>query len=267
MTLSFLSLPPEVRNQIYGYIFTGKCESGLVHAYPKVFATNSGYWNLDAVSKFKRNPRLKAYWMSDIEHSCFSHAFVVQTCQQIYQETNALLYAGATFVYSFWEGPQPIFNLQITPCLFPKKSLEYVKNLELLLARADSVPLEIIVEAIAGLLNAACVLERLTVKSKFTLQHESKTDIAWLGSILHNEAVLGSIKTLESLRDVHIIVEDEKHTNGAGFAILTQVIAAAKGWISYEGQETAPDCLYTDWSWSLQPASQEVNTVSVEPSS
>lgn len=263
MTLSFLSLPPEVRNQIYGYIFTGKSESGLVHTYPSHFATKSGYWDLDAVSRFKRNPRLKAYWLSDMWHPSSNHAPVVETCQQIYDETNALLYTQATFVYRFWEGPQPVFNLQITRCLFPKKSLEYIKNLEILLARADSTPLEIIVEAIAGLLNAACVLERLTVKSKFTLEYETKTDIAWLESILHNEAVLGSIKTSESLQDVRIIVEDEKHTNGAGFATLTQVIATAKGWIC-EGQETEPGSLHTKWSWSLQPAPQEVNTGSTE---
>ncbi len=261
MALSFLSLPPEVRNEIYGYIFKGKCEPGLVHVYAKCFATKSGYWDIDISTK--SNPQLKAYWTSHLLHLHSSCATIVLTCRQVYHETNNLLYARAIFVYRFWEGPRPVFNLRIKPCVFRRNSLQYVKNLEILLDPANSVPLDIIVEAITGLIDEPCALVRLTVKSKIYDSDRTETDAAWMRSILQNEDVLESIMTLKSLQYIRIIVEDELLTDGTDYAALSQAIASVKGWVC-AAQGTNPSGLGSDWSWCLQPAAQEVNTGSAE---
>jgi len=263
MALSFLSLPPEVRNEIYGYIFKGKCEPGLVHVYAKCFATKSGYWDIDTRSRTKSDPQLKAYWTSHLLHLRSSCAPIVRTCQQVYRETNTLLYARATFVYRFWEGPRPVFNLRIRPCVFQKESLQYVKNLEILLDPENSVPLDIIVEATTGLIDEACALERLTVKSKIYDSYTTGTDAAWMRSILQNEGVLKSIMTSKSLHYVRIIVDDEVLTDGTDYAALSRAIASVKGWVC-EAQETKPGGFRSDWSWYLRPASRDVNTGSVK---
>jgi len=276
MALSFLSLPPEVRNQIYGYVFN---KEHLV-AFKHYFSGCDYYPEDDPVNHAPKcelcGPRTNdnagpsVYTAYRARQPPSFYTAMLQTSSQIYRETCCFLYAKTVFHYSFSPDIQLPSPAENTRSVFPKESLQHVKDLKIRHDRMIPVPRDVVVKAIAGFVDEACALERLTVEFHIYGGYIYGPDVAWVQSVLHNESVLKSLTTSKSLRYIRITVRDGLLHDEAGYAALSQATAAAKGWVcearyhNSEPDKIDSSRIRSDWSWQLRPASQEVNARSVE---
>jgi len=255
MALLFLSLPPEVRNQIYNYLFD-EDEIQLTHYYPEGYPVKNAHKSIVTRLRVRNQAELRTYASVATLQPLQFYAAMLQTSWQIYHETCYLLYARTIFRFFFLWNPKLAFSSKV----FQKQSLQHVGDLKIELCRMDFVSLDLVVEAIAGLVDQACALERLTVEYDIYHPYIEGQDVAWVQSILHSEGVLKAITTSRSLRYVCIAVYAEEFSARPHFAALCQTIATAKGWVCEEQYETGepddanPDGYRCGWGWHLRPA-------------
>lgn len=117
MALSFLSLPPEVRIQIYGYLLISKdgfIRTQLLESHPYFTALERAQ-SAQSVSRPERR---------------FSpERAILRTCRPIYSEAMAILYEQNTFRYSCGSS---IYDDKVYPKLgFPDQQLDRIKHLEI----------------------------------------------------------------------------------------------------------------------------------------
>jgi hypothetical protein len=272
MALSFLSLPPEVRNEIYGYLFDEEHGIQLTHYYHEDYPINHASNSMVTSPKASNEAELRTYTSDFTVKPRSIGTAIFYTSWQTYHESCCLLYARTAFEFFFLRYPKLAASckIKIEGSGFPKQSLQHVQDLMIRLDRTNRVPFDIIVETIAALVNEACALRRLIVKFDVFNSYIDGPDVAWVQSVLHNEGVSRSLTTSKSLRYIFITVCDKKLTEGDGFGALSQAIATAKGWVCEEQDDDAgpneanPDDCGSERSWLLQPASPDLNAGSLE---
>lgn len=270
MPFLFLLLPPEVRNQIYGHVFDEEHEIDFLPCYP-----GDSYYYLDSYpANYARKSVVTGPRAShNAEPSDFTalrtlqapsyYTAMLQTSWKIYRESYHFLYAKTVFHYCFLSNLQFTYPLKKTFSVFPKESVQRVKDLKIELHRMLRVSLYAVVRGIASFVDEACALERLSVSFDIYRSEIDGPDVAWAQSVLHNEGVLKALTTSNSLRYVCITVRDGAHHDGAGFAALSQAIAAAKGWVceaqNYNIEPNESDFGHSRsiWDWHLRPASKK----------
>lgn len=118
MALSFLSLPPEVRVQIYGHL--------LIHSSsikPQLLRAPEYYSGIQRAQRALSN--LRSQPVRDFS----PESAILRTCRQVYLEAMPVLYGENTFSYSC---AMSIFNDEdYLKVGFPDQRLEQIKHLEL----------------------------------------------------------------------------------------------------------------------------------------
>lgn len=268
MPFYFLLLPPEVRNQIYGCVFDKKLEMGLIYCcpgfdyYPEDLPLYRACESMITKQRGSNNAEPSVYTALRKPKPSSYYTAMLQTSWQIYRETCYFLYAKAIFRYTFLPSVQIPSLAKRTFSIFPKGSVQYVKDLAIELDRGIRLPFYLEVEAIAGFVDEACALERLSVIFEIYDSDTDGPDAAWAQSLFHNEGVWKALTTSKSLRYVRITVRHRVHHDGAAFAALSQSVAGAKGWVceaqNYNSvtKETGFGHFVSIWSWHLRPASK-----------
>jgi len=171
MALSFLSLPPEVRNEIYGYLFDEEHGIQLTHYYHEDYPINHASNSMVTSPKASNEAKLRTYTSDFTVKPRSIGTAIFYTSWQTYHESCCLLYARTAFEFFFLRYPKLAASckIKIEGSGFPKQSLQHVQDLMIISDRTNRVPFDIIVETIAALVNEACALRRLIVK--FDLIH------------------------------------------------------------------------------------------------
>lgn len=125
MALSFLSLPPEVRIQIYGYILISK--DGFIK--PQLLGSHLYFTALERAQSGQSASRPERRFSPE--------RAILRTCRPIYSEAMAILYEQNTFRYLCGSS---VYNDKVYPKLgFPDQHLDRIKHLEIELDLENSI--------------------------------------------------------------------------------------------------------------------------------
>jgi len=125
MALSFMSLPPELRNEVYKNIFNESYEIQLTHYYPEGYQANYSRKSMVTRSRARNKAELRNYTSLYTRQPPPFYAGILQTCWQIYRETCHLLYAKTVFHFFFLPNPNLASLSKMKTYLFPKQSLQH----------------------------------------------------------------------------------------------------------------------------------------------
>lgn len=222
---TFQSLPPEIRNEVYGHLFGNQDRIELIHKFPPPHVTDqadesNGY-------EFTSTPKPLSGFLVGLRR----HSAILRTCRQIYQEAVPILY-GST-VFSF---PNSKFAAWIEPSdephSFPAQSLQHIQKLEITVDHDEPVTSSRTAERTASLIEEAVALRQLDLS--FSIWHFWVTDKwmnIWAQDIVYNSRILEVIKASRSLRKVRIeLSEDRNLDEPRYFAPFVHAITTMKDW-------------------------------------
>jgi hypothetical protein len=253
MTVTFTTLPLEVRNEIYKSLFnTPRCKS------PKTPGDNE--------SQFPKMFKLPLYATILPRKSLPSNPAILGTCRQIYHETVPFLYADRAFKRYVMENIY--FDDRIVKtCVFTDTNFRHVQHCQIYV-RFSQTP-EAIARHIAQLANENYTLKRLelifmvdsyhwTLWVKEDVEHHQRL----ISKLTRSSKVIDSIAAVKVLHNIDVVltnidVRDDKHTLGDLFAPLVHAIATAKAWscggTMYECSHRETGKEEHEWVWHLQP--------------
>jgi len=253
MTITFATLPLEVRTEIYNSLFNiPRCKS------PKTLGVNDS--QLPEMCKLPLYANLLPYELLP------SNPAILGTCHQIYHEAVPFLYTNRVFKRYVTE--KAYFDDRISKtCVFTETSVRHVQQFQIFVG-GNQTP-EDIARHIAQLANEVYTLKRLELVFMVDSGYFGlfgKEDVehyqCFISKLTHSSKAVDSIAAVKVLQNIDVVlinsdIRDNKHTLGDRFKPLVQAIATAKGWSC---GETMYQCSYGktgieehEWVWHLRP--------------
>lgn len=209
MAASFMTLPREVRYQIYGHLCDEKCGVELMRHMRSGYMEPPHVENA-AVSGTKQGIKwLTFVKREDPPQDLFA---LLRTCRQVLQETIFLLYAQA--VFCFYLGDLSSYRHDYSSWhnhrFFPEQSFQMVQQFHIImkenLFRVNGSDLE---DVLAYFKNGSA-LRRLTLEFQFLSDAYwcGKSCHAWMEALSANTAIPKMIAALNSLHYFQILMND-----------------------------------------------------------
>ena len=264
---TFQSLTPEIRNEIYGYLFGEKRRLKLIDKGYRYRAINQADQSKELGSTSTFKPAF-GYIVGRRRHSA-----ILRTCRQIYHESVPVLY-GST-VFSFFKIKALIYtNWSDVPHSFPAQCLQHVQKLEISVEHDEPQYTSWRAERIAFLIREASVMRQLCLSFYICALWAmgDKIDI-WTQDIVYKCGIPEMIKASRSLRKVYIKVTNIRDLDVARyFAPFVHAITTMKDWSCEHNHEPlvkAEEGVDGDgiiwkqgqrghkWTWNLLPVPSE----------
>ena len=266
MKATFTSLPLEVRNQIYEYLFEkptreppqkpqdlAECTEGNELSVSNVtewfaaiveeeFVLKGRGSRLSPASKGLQEVREHEFIAILLPYRLLlSSPAILRTCHQVYHEAISYLYASPVFeCHSLWFSQEIPSRYKI--CDFSDQNLRRIQQCNIVVN--SCVSLEHIVDSIAYFTHKKCSLKRLGVIFNFNSKppgFQDDTEVKyheWMLAISHCSKIVESIAAVRVLQSIDIVVTDSwneyKRTPGDIFEPFVEAIATAKGWSCIE---------------------------------
>lgn len=246
-----MTIPTEIRREIYGHLF-GKGGLEYIFTHVNVYGIFHSQWN----ERWNRSP-------------------ILCTCRQVYEEAIEVLYQRNTFLLTLEEDSLNYEMHLYTPphnFSFCRPNFQHIKNLRIsfdvagleefawtvyhldtdkvpsILALSATKPIE---KLVAGLAVTGCALERLSLRFHSTFQSRinSKPSLqSCLLSLARKGNLEKAIQAFEFLQEVEIIVRDNEIATSKVLEPLIQTVADAKGWtVKFHESQFGPR-----WHWWLK---------------
>lgn len=198
-----MTLPLEIRYQIYGYLRDEECCVELTR------------------HKRANSAQIDTALGSEASHILQKVAFVtrkdppedlfalLRTCRQVLQETISLLYAQAVFYFLLGSNKYDYGNWPKHRFL-PEKSLQMVQQFHIILKKDMSKVTVRNIEDILAYFENGSALRRLTLKFQYLSNAELGEEgcVAWMRALGANTAIPKMIAALKSLQYFHILLND-----------------------------------------------------------
>ena len=248
MPASFLTLPAEVRNEIYGYLLSTEC-------------------NIFLSSDYRPKTRRRTIILSPGLHvfSCCwrygLHPALLWTCRKIHDEAHALLYAHKTFLYSFRDTDENFYE-RYKPNPFPKRSLQMIENLKLVVneGHTEEATSDHILQVVALFANSDCSLKRLILdfglKNHYDSEDSEDSESEFEPSsnirpVANDQRILDAINAITSLQNITISVCHICRDSRVFFETFVNADMSSKGWICDDDEEKRTSYFRT---WHIRPA-------------
>ena len=211
MAPSFLSFPPELRNEIYPYFFNGERYIPLSYRYHYPNANKCGSGNRKSGSG--PTPKNELLYFVRPSSKSTRYSAILQTCSQIYHEIRHLLYSRAIFecfIVCLFERSFPGFNARrlLNAHSFSKQTLRNIQHLEFCVDLGDWSDSGRPVEIIVDVLKDTCTLKRFTLVIERLLDKwRPASEKVWLRQILD---IFKSVVASKSIEDVRIKLEGDE---------------------------------------------------------
>lgn len=245
MAPTFLSLPGEIRNEIYGHLFDRDCCTTLLHCQDANSDAKSFLCKRRS-STYSATPDPYCWYPLPAMSSSRTHYYsaIIHTCKQLYRETHGLLYASIFFLYSpqarLWPGEPRV--------CFTEANLRNIRRLEICLIRPH--PVKPSPEEIFPFLSLPA-LEQLDLITPYGL---------WMQVIADDSTLLQYITSSTTLKDVWMktLKSAAKPRLEDIIVPMLRMITMAKDWICDE--EERPYIVYPTrhddedsyvWLWHL----------------
>ena len=205
MAPSFLSFPPEVRNEIYPYLFNEERYIPLSYRYHSPHSNKCGSGNRKSGSGLTSKNELVYFVRSSSKSTRYSA--ILQTRSQIYHEIRHLIYSRAIFecfIVGFFERSFPGFNARclLNAYSFSKQTLRNIQHLEFCVDLWDWSDSGRPVEIIVDVLKETCTLKRFTLVIERLLgRWRPASEEIWLRRVLD---ILKTVVASKSLKEVRI---------------------------------------------------------------
>jgi len=255
MTITFTTLPLEVRTEIYKSLFNiPRCKP------PKTPG--------DKESQLPKKSKLPLYATILPYESLPSNPAVLGTCHQIYHEAVSSLYANRVFEGCVTENTyRDIRKYKI--CIFTETSLRHVQCFKIIVSGHQSP--DTLVQQIAYLANENYTLKRLELSFHFdSYCWETLAHVHGYRSVVNeltpSTKIVDSIAAMKVLHNIDITITDrysqkDIFTPADVFEPLIQAIATARGWSRDEGMYICNNgklqAEKQRWAWHLWPPSTE----------
>lgn len=249
MAASFMTLPREVRYQIYGYLCDGKCCVYLtIHKHqPRVESAHG-----DTALGSQANPIFQV-WSSTSRHYPWLDLFpLLRTCRQVSQETISLLYTQAVFSFLL-EDPDRDYLSRGNICVFPDECLQMVQNFDITIKRASLKFNPSHILDILAYLENDNALRRLTLQFHCISRLDcfGKTCDNWMKAVIAQTGIPKMIAVLKSLHHFQIIMSDSNPKMEETFAPFVRQLEMAIG-VAHDSKERRVGLLFLhEWTWHL----------------
>lgn len=267
MASKFLSMPSEIRREIYEQLFAS-CRVPIAHcpiADEKLLIMD----DMEPISPYDapEDCKLVTYWKAEERPPCF--AAILRTCRQIYHETRGLLHATILFEYKVRDFSQ-LFSSKFSTTTFAEQNLSKIQRLEIALHPLCPYSRNVIMETVLGLLNKIDSLKQLTLRVP-TLDRGVYDDVhdQWLLTSIYDLSLSQYLGTLENLQDVWINADDDDTIGDylrESLVPFMRTITEAKGWICDE-ERWPPDLPLDEESQDDDEESQDDDESVVEEDS
>jgi len=263
LTATFTSLPLEVRNEIYEYLFhKPTCEPPQHHQISAERTEKDGLGDVpDATERLAANvvqeyvPRQIPQALAASEglrevredefianllpyRSLSGSSAILRTCRQLYHEAVPFLYANKVFERHSLQMSQ-VLSWKYKICDFSDQSLHRIRQCTIVVGSILS--LETIMDSIAYFANDKCTLKRLGVTFNFhsrCLPHFDNYPKMryheWMLAISQCSKIVKSIAAVQVLENIDIVVTENwngyDNTPGDIFEPFVEAVATAKGW-------------------------------------
>ena len=165
MAPSLTLLPPEIRNQIYGYLLRDtNIEFDLTHKPVQDDTTqHSKCEPKDGTTGNYSADKHALVFIKNKDQPQSIHTAILTPCRQIYNEAVAVLYEENCFVHRLWQSLHAMESRDLE-IGFPMHKLDMIKNLELVVEQDNyDVTPNMVVEALRYFSMANCSLKRLVM--------------------------------------------------------------------------------------------------------
>jgi hypothetical protein len=265
---TFQSLPPEIRNEIYGYLFGKQCRLKLIYKGHRI------------IYAIKQADQSEAHESTSTFESLFGyyvglrrHAAILRTCRQIYQEAASILYGSTVFSFSkivdvMWIKPG------YEPCSFPTQCLQHVQKLKVYVDYDEPQYTSWRAERIGYLIKEAGALRELRLSFHIGQLWATGDDIdTWTQIMLYKSGIFEVLKASRSLRKVHVRVSNTRDLDVARyFERLVHAITTTEDWscehdheplvkakdrVDEDGNLWKDDEYGHKWTWDLRSVPSE----------
>lgn len=273
MATSFLSLPPEIRNLIYQHLLEKPCDIFLNHANRKApYEKPSGKANL-CESDTTRPAQLISFWNLGDDHP--KHSGIVQACRQINQEATDFLFTGKVFHYAFMDISDD-FRRRFKGREFSAHALPNIQHLKVHVDEnyGHNISSDKVADVVDYFRRKIVALKHFDLLFEFiscVALDPQKRYRRWMRNLANSELLVDSVRALDGLQVIDIVVADEEEKAGDFFKPFVQGITNTGKWLcdnddgEYRFDEEEYETCHR-WTWHLRPASK-LNSRTSEKSS
>ena len=205
MALSFLSLPPEVRIQIYRYLL---CHSTWIQPHR---ACDMYSWPFDIQARTRGMSLLTSFEPEPSTYTKYSpESAILRTCRMIYAEAMPVLYGENTFLYPCCR--YVLTSVDYQKAGFPDKNLDFMKHLEFDVQEnewnVDSTTTKSIVSAIQYFVRGSCDLRtfKLSLYENWQMSDRGKYKDRLVNKIITSSELSASLVALQVFESLTVSI-------------------------------------------------------------